>query len=578
MPRQATADSAKPHRVDSIAAGRLCIPSYRSLTLLGVSLSSCCADRDQMKYRLSDLTIDTGRQLVSRAAEPIRLPKLSYDLLLVLVRAAPNLVSLDELMRLVWPGIVVSPETVSQRIKLLRDALKDDPRVPRYVAGLRGRGYQMVAAVEEIGDTPVATQHVPTSAESAAELPFLGTSEKSVLSAPSVESARITICVLPFANMSGDPEQEYFSDGITEDIITELSRWRLLAVRSRSASFRYRGAAVDLKQVARDLNVRFIVEGSVRRMGTRIRITAQLIDDESGSHIWAEKFDRESAELFAVQDQVVQTIVSTLVGRVHVSDIERARRKPSSSLAAYECVLKGNALPWEDPDGLAEATRLFDKAIEMDPGYGHAHALLAATFWIKWRDDQSNSDAALQEGFALAKRAVKLDENDSTCFSVLGWAHLLRRSFDLALQYKRRAAEMNPSNQWNTADIGSVLLYMGQAEEALVWFKRAKEIDPYFNEPWYWRSVGVAYMILKRYEDALAMFEYLPVRTYRVAAFMAGCHARLADSDRARVSAAECLAMRPSFSVGHFMTKQPFKNPADAANMAESLLMAGLPE
>ena len=198
-----------------------------------------------------------------------------------------------------------------------------------------------------------------------------GAGSDPVPSAGATEPAHIAICVLPFANLSGDPQQEYFSDGITEDIITELSRWRLLAVRSRSASFRYRGVAVDMKQVARELNVRFIVEGSVRRIGERIRINAQLIDNETGSHVWAEKFDRELGELFAVQDQVVQTIVSTLVGRVQVSDIERARRKPSSSLAAYECVLKGNALPWDDPDGAAEATRLFRKAIEIDPGYGH---------------------------------------------------------------------------------------------------------------------------------------------------------------------------------------------------------------
>jgi TolB-like protein len=299
-----------------------------------------------MKYSLGDLTIDTGRQFVSRAAIPIPLPKLSYDLLLVLVRAAPNLVSLDELMRLVWPGVVVSPETVSQRVKLLRDALEDDPRVPRYIAGLRGRGYQIVAAVGEIGDPPAAADSLPTTPKSEVAASFPEASAKEAMG-----PARVSICVLPFTNMSGDPEQNYFSDGITEDIITELSRWRLLAVRSRSASFRYRGIAVDMKQVARELNVRFIVEGSVRRMGARIRISAQLIDNETGSHIWAEKFDRESADLFMVQDQVVQTIVSTLVGRVHVSDAERARRKPAASLEAYECVLRGNALPWENPDG-----------------------------------------------------------------------------------------------------------------------------------------------------------------------------------------------------------------------------------
>jgi uncharacterized protein (DUF924 family)/TolB-like protein len=393
-----------------------------------------------------------------------------------------------------------------------------------------------------------------------------------------VGPARVAICVLPFTNISGDPEQDYFSDGITEDIITELSRWRLLAVRSRSASFRYRGSAVDMNQVARDLNVRFIVAGSVRRMGTHIRINAQLIDPETGRHIWGEKFDRELADLFAVQDQLVQTIVSTLVGRFQVSDVERARRKPSSSLAAYECVLKGNALPWGDPDGLAEAHRLFEKAIELDPGYGHAHALLAALCWTKWQDEPTDSEAALIEGIALAQRAVALDKNESSCFSILGWGNLLRRSYDLALQNVRRAIELNPSNQWNAADMGSILLYVGQAEEALIWLKRAKEIDPYFDEPWYWRSVGQAYMVLHRYKEALEAFDYVAARSYRIAAYMAACHARLAATDLAKASAAECLAKRSNFSIKHFISRHPFKNPGDAASLAESLALAGLPE
>jgi TolB-like protein/DNA-binding winged helix-turn-helix (wHTH) protein len=543
-----------------------------------------------MKYSVSDLRIDTGRQLVSRAADPIPLPKLSYDLLLALIRAAPNVVSLDELMRLVWPGVVVSPETVSQRIKLLRDALDDDPRIPRYIAVLRGRGYQVVAAVEEISDHEVSHEPINHQRRNSDARALDGTeagergvqsddaNPARVQSAPIVVPARVGICVLPFANLSGDPQQEYFSDGITEDIITELSRWRLLAVRSRSASFRYRGLAVDIKQVARELNVRFVVEGSVRRVGTRIRINAQLIDNETGNHVWAEKFDRDLGELFAVQDQVVQTIVSTLVGRVHVSDVERARRKPASGLAAYECVLKGNALSWDDPEGLAEAKRLFKKAIEIDPGYGHAHALLAATLWNEWQTDLGSSDAVLQEAFILAKRAVELDEKESTCLSMLGWAHMLRRSFDLALQLTRRAVEMNPNNQWNAADMGGVLLYVGQAEEALIWFKRSKDIDPYFNEPWYWRSIGFAHMILHRYQEAVAAFDYMSARPYRVIACMAGCHARLADMDRAKSSAAECLAMKPDFSIVQVIARLPFKNPADAATLADSMRLAGLPD
>ena len=546
-----------------------------------------------MIYRLGDLTIDTGRQLVSRADDPIPLPKLSYDLLLVLVRAAPNVVSLDELMRLVWPGVVVSPETVSQRVKLLRDALEDNPRVPRYIGGLRGRGYHIVGAVEEIRDHPDTVPSTPISSRPVAVRSFSETEAKKnpekralqsdaesdlVLPAPAIGPVRVAICVLPFTNMSGDPEQEYFSDGITADITTELSRWRLLAVRSRSASFGYRGIAVDIKQVARELNVRYILEGSVRRMGARIRINAQLTDTETGSHIWAEKFDHEFAELFKAQDQVVRTIVSTLVGRVQVSDVERARRKPPASLAAYECLLKGNALPWDDPDGAAEAIRLLEKSVEIDPGYGLAHALLAGLYWRKWENDPSNSDAALEEALASAKRAVELDKNESTCFSMLGQAYLLRRSFDLALQYAHRAVEINPNNQWNVASIGSILIYVGQAEEALLWYKRAKEIDPYFDPPWYWHELGKAYMFLYRYEEALMMFGYLPTRPYSIAAHMAGCYARLADMDHASVSVNECLVLKPDFSISHFMTKQPFKNPTEAATLAESLRMAGLPD
>jgi TolB-like protein/tetratricopeptide (TPR) repeat protein len=401
---------------------------------------------------------------------------------------------------------------------------------------------------------------------------------KSVLlpGAPGVASTRVAICVLPFTGMDGEPGQQSLGDGITEDIITELSRWRFLAVRSRSASFRHRGDAVDVKAVARDLNVRFIVEGSVRRMGERIRITAQLIDAETGDHVWAEKFDRESADISSMQDQVVRTIVSTLVGRVQVSHAERARRNPAN-LAAYEYVLKGNALRWDDPGGAEEAKRLFEKAIEIDPGYGIPHALLAAIRYGQWRDDPGDSDALLVEAHALARRAVELDENDSTCFSMLAQVCLLRRSFDMALQHMRRAIEINPNNQWNTADMGVVLVYLGQPEEALVWFRRAKEIDPYFDQPWYWRSIGQALMGLHRDEEALAMFEHLSASHYRVAALVACCHARLGNLDRARASASACVAMKPDFSTRHFMAKEPFKNPADAAHLAESLLLAGLP-
>ena len=389
---------------------------------------------------------------------------------------------------------------------------------------------------------------------------------------------RIAICVLPLANLGGDPEQQYFSDGITADIITELSRWRLLAVRSRSASFKYRGPGVDPAQVARELNVRFVVEGTVRRMGDRVRISVQLIDAETGNHVWGERFDRAQAEIFSVQDQVVQTIVSTLVGRVHVSDAVRARRKPPASLDAYECVLEGNALYWDDPAGAAEATRLFERAIEIDPGYGLAYSLLATMKRQRWRDDPGSSTALLDESYRLATRAVELDDSESTCHSLLAQTCLYRRSFDRALEHIQRSLELNPNNQWNVADMGLILVYLGRAEEAVAWNTRARQIDPYFDQPWYWRQFGLTCMVLGRYQEALGLFARHPIRKHYISAYMAGCHARLGDMERAQACVADCLALRPDFSVRQWMSKEPFKLEADAERIAESLRLAGLPD
>jgi TolB-like protein/DNA-binding SARP family transcriptional activator/tetratricopeptide (TPR) repeat protein len=397
--------------------------------------------------------------------------------------------------------------------------------------------------------------------------------------AAAAASTRPSIAILPFANLSGDPAQDYLSDGITEDIITDLSRWRMLAVLSRSASFRYRGIGADVGRIARELQVRYIVEGSVRRHGERIRITAQLIDTETGSHVWADRFDRERADVFQVQDEAVQTIVGTLVGRVQAADAQRARRKPPASLAAYECVLQGNALPWDDATAAAEATRLFETAIGIDPGYGFAHALLAVMRYREWCNDLAGSDdAALDESYRLAKRAVEIADNESTCFSILAQVCILRRSFDLGLQHMQRAIEINATNQWNTADMGNVLCHVGRAEEAVAWFKRARQIDPYFDPAWYRHGLGRAHLMLHRYDEAVAEFERASARPPQVSAYLAGCHARLGRSGRARAFAADCLEKRPDFTIGRLMAKVPFKDPADAAHLVECLRVARLPE
>jgi uncharacterized protein (DUF924 family)/TolB-like protein/class 3 adenylate cyclase len=439
------------------------------------------------------------------------------------------------------------------------------------------RVYRVVPHADAAGEAPPAGRTIPPSPVPASTP---GSTQVFVTPAPQETAGeRLAIAILPFANLGGDPEQGYFSDGVTEDLITELSRWRMFSVRSRSASFQYRGVALDLREVARALDVRFLVEGSVRRLGDRIRITAQLIDANSGSHVWAEKYDRDAGDIFAVQDEVVRTIVGTLAGRVQSTDAERAGRKPPASLAAYECVLKGNALPWVDPVARAEATRLFRQAVALDPTYGRAHAVLAAILDLAWQEDTSAAAPAspLDEAHALAQRAVELDPTDSTCFSMLAYSCLHRGRFEQAERHGRRAVQLNPTSQWNQADLGGLLLYLGQAEEALGLFRKAREIDPYFDPTWYWRAYGTACLVLGRDAEALAIFARANARHYRLSALMAACHARLGNAESARQRAAECMALNPGFSVAWFVARQPFQDRAEAEALAAALRLAGLP-
>jgi TolB-like protein len=479
------------------------------------------------------------------------------QLLMCLVQSAGKVISVDELLDQVWKDVVVSQDSVYAAVAALRRILGDNAKNPRYIANVVRRGYRLIAPVAPWADTP-------------------GEPMANAIPGPAL-AYKPSIVVMPFLNLSGDPTQDYFSDGITEDIIRELSRWRSLAVRPRSASFRSRDVTIDVKQVARQLAVRFVVEGSVRRMGDRIRISAQLIDAETGSHVWNEKFDRRLDEIFQVIDRVVQTIVSTLVGRVQVTVNEQSSRKPPTSLAAYECVLKGNALPWDEPAGAAEATRLIEKAIELDPGYALAHTLLAALTYSRWDDGWRSSDAAMEKAYALLTRAIELDDSESTGHALLANIFLQRRTFNLAVRYARRATEINPNNQWNVADLGSILTYVGECEEALACFSRAREIDPYFDEPWYWRAAGLASMTLDRYADAVEFLSHARVRAFPFAALVAGCHARLGDTRSTKASVAECLALKPDFSITQFVRKQPFKIQADAERLTANLRLAGLP-
>jgi len=387
-----------------------------------------------------------------------------------------------------------------------------------------------------------------------------------------------SIAVLPFASMSGDVEQQYFGDGITEDIITELARFRNLQVLARNTSFRYRGQDVDVQRVGRELGVQYIVEGSVRRIGERIRITVQLIDAATGHHVWADRFDRREEELFAVQDQVVRTIAATLVGRMSAAATERAQRKPPTSLAAYELVLRGDALPLYRPGASEEARKLFEQAIALDPGYAKAYALLANLEMTDWYRDFNASSAILDRTLALAQKAVALDPNEPSSQTAMARLHQTRGAYSLAEYHYSKARELNPNSALLMAGFGDLHITLGEPEKALGYFRDARALDPFFEPSWLWPITGVAHFLARQYEEALAALERSTEPPYWAHLYMAASHAMLGHAERARHHAAETLRLKPDFSIARAIERQPLRRDSDRALLLEAFRKAGLPE
>ena len=384
--------------------------------------------------------------------------------------------------------------------------------------------------------------------------------------------------MLPFINMSGDPEQQYFSDGITEDILTELSRFRALSVIARNSSFRFRGEDVDVVRVGRELNVQYVLEGSVRKIGNKIRITAQLIDATTGSHVWADRFDRTQDEIFAVQDEVVRMIVGTLAGRLQAVGVEKALRKPPASLAAYDCVLRADALPTGNPEGQAEARRLSERAIELDPTYGRAYLQLGISYYWEWKNDFSGLKVSLDQAYSLGNRAVALDGNDSNAHSFLAVVHMHRRSYDLAEHCFQKAIALNPHRPVVMAILGTLHGYLGRPEEGIAYYKQAKLIDQFYDPTWYWPYLGVLHFIAGRYDEAIIHLSRSPDMPAWVHGYLAACYALMDQRDQAASHVAEVLRQAPDFSAIQFLAKEPFKQSADQNRLLDGLRKAGLPE
>jgi TolB-like protein len=387
-----------------------------------------------------------------------------------------------------------------------------------------------------------------------------------------------SIAVLPFANMSNDPEQDYLADGMTEDLIIGLSKFKDLFVVSRNASFAYRDRNVDPREVGKDLGVTYCLEGSVRKLGPRIRITGQLISTRNGEHVWADSHDCSLDDLFDVQDEIVGSIVSTVVGRMELDAAAAARRKKPKDMAAYDCVMRGlefHRLGGVTQTQAEQAVAWFDRAIEKDPEYGRAHAWRAcslATLW-EWTGDQKHFNGCL----AANKRGLELDDNDAEGHRIAGSICIYMREFDRAAYHFQRALELNPNHAYIVGRTGELHVFLGEGEKALEIQQRAKKLDPFLPE--YCRELeAVANYVLERYRETAAVVTQLPRLTRRAAAYNVAATVHLGGAEEIARAVEALLRIDPAFSIAKLLATEFYKDAIYKDRLSDDLTKAGLPE
>jgi adenylate cyclase len=392
-----------------------------------------------------------------------------------------------------------------------------------------------------------------------------------------------SIAVLPFDNLSGDPDQQYFADGLTEDILTALARFTQLMVIARNSTFVYKGRAVSISEVGRDLNVRYVLEGSVRRSDDRVRVTAQLIDAATSAHLWADRYDRTITDIFALQDEITERIVTTLVSNIERRIIEQARRKPPGSLGAYELFLQGREQrDTSRYEGMLAAEALFEQAVALDPGFALAHAEIAYLqyVYVTWRVQLDRRDALLAKGFASARRALALEPSLPLANRVLGNLHLRAREYVDAVMWAERAVMLNPGEAESYAWLANVFSYVGRSAEALEQLSHARQLDPLHPPLWDF-YIGRALLHVGQYEEALTWLERCARRAVTFGhwqRYMAAALAHLGRLEEAGAALRDPTATRTYASISEIRRDDSFIDGIEFNRLIEGLRKAGLPE
>jgi TolB-like protein/Tfp pilus assembly protein PilF len=511
--------------------------------------------------------LDIDRRELSCAGQRVAVEPQVFDLLLYLVQNSERVVSKDELFDHVWDGRIVSESTLTSRINAVRKAVNDNGRDQQLVRTVARKGFRFVGDVQ----TEAKLASVPA--------PIAHEADHPRLTLPVLD--RTAIAVLPFVNMSGESEQEYFSDGISEDIITALSKLRWFYVIARNSSFVYKNKPVHLKQIGEELGVAYVVEGSVRKDGDRVRITAQLNDVVTGSHIWAERYDRSIADVFAVQDDITQSIVAAIEPQLYAAENFRAQRKAPESMDAWDLVMRGLSHYWRvtrQDNVVAQA--LLEKAIKIDPSYGQALGVLAAshTFGAHMGWETMAKAGPVAEPAALA--AIHADSEDPWAHLALASVYLFNRRFEDSLAEFELALRLNPNFSLARGYYGVALAYCGRWEEGDRHARHALRLSP--RDPFaaiYCGVVSYCQFVGRNYEEAMRFAR----QSVRLRADFVGGHRVLTAAaacggfeEIAAEALQELKRVQPEVSLEWIAKEMPFRHEAEREAYVRGFRLAGL--
>jgi adenylate cyclase len=574
----------------------------------------------QRVFRFEGFTLDLTRGRLSAGDRELSLRPKSFEVLRYLVENADRLISKDDLMQAVWPNVIVTDDSLKQCVSEVRFALGDSEQ--RMIKTVPRRGYVFVAPISSpsIGspsepltndadaitvrrlDEPPTRQDGSATwkvqrwwAASAGVVLLLLMAAAGVWSwrqSPGLALPdRPSIAVLPFVNMGGDPQLDYFSDGVSEDLIISLGKFADLFVIARNSAFTYKGKELNPKQIGRELGVRYLIQGSIRREAERLRFTTQLLEAATGKQLWAERYDRELTDLFAVQDDVTAKIVVTLVAHITKSELNRALRKPPETLAAYDSYLRANALMKtmhreNRGEMIAAARQLYERSLAADPHFAPAIQGLAHTYVTAWQEPTKYEpiageylkQATLNRALFLAQTAIELDGNLAEAHATLGFILRWQYRFNESTAEFERAFALNP----NLADgrFGNMLNHQGRASEAIDFMKRIMRLDP-FHPAVYFQYLGNANYLTGQYEAA---FELIRTGAHRMPGYrpvfvwLAAAAAQSGRDKEARAAAAEVLRLQPDFTISRWLDLLRLVKQVDADRLADGLRKAGLPD